>query len=117
NVRKSFHRLFWDAAGERIADVLGPDGKPDYSVRPNQVLALSLSFPLLERSHHAKVMQAVETELWTPFGLRTLSPKDPRYKGRYEGGILQRDRALHQGTVWSWLLGPYYNAYFRVHGG
>jgi predicted glycogen debranching enzyme len=117
NVRRSFHSRFWSAEKEYLADCILPDGTPDWSVRPNQVFALSLAFPVLERAQQAKVLQKLQSELWTPYGLRTLSPADPRYVGRYEGSVAQRDRALHQGTVWSWLLGPYYNAFFRTHGG
>jgi predicted glycogen debranching enzyme len=117
NVRKSFLSRFWSAEKEQLADCIGTDGTPDWSVRPNQIFALSLAFTVLERAQQAKVLQKVQSELWTPFGLRTLSPSDPRYVARYEGSVAQRDTALHQGTVWSWLFGPYYNAYFRVHGG
>jgi predicted glycogen debranching enzyme len=117
SVRRSFHTRFWSPEREALADCVAPDGVADWSVRPNQIFALSLSFPVLDRAHQAKVLQKVQSELWTPFGLRTLSPADPRYVGRYEGPVAQRDRALHQGTVWPWLHGPYYNAYFRVHGG
>ena len=117
SVRRSFHSRFWNPETELVADCIAPDGTPDASVRPNQVFALSLTFPVLERAHQNKVLQRLSADLWTPFGLRTLAPGDPRYVGRYEGNVQQRDQALHQGTVWSWLLGPYYNAYFRVHGG
>jgi predicted glycogen debranching enzyme len=116
SVRKSFHARFWSAEREALADCIGPDGGADHSVRPNQIFTISLSFPLLDRAHQGKVLQKVQSELWTPYGLRTLSPQDRRYVGRYDGGVARRDRVYHQGTVWSWLMGPYYNAYFRVRG-
>ena len=61
-------------------------------------------------------MEVVKSELVTPFGLRTLSPRDPRYRGRYEGGLFARDEAYHQGTVWPWLIGHYIKAYQRTYG-
>src|SRR6185295_16764109 len=63
-----------------------------------------------------QVVAVVERDLLTPFGLRTLSPHDPRYRPRYEGGVISRDSAYHQGTVWPWLLGPFIAAYMKVHG-
>jgi glycogen debranching enzyme len=63
-----------------------------------------------------RILAVVEEHLLTPFGLRTLSPKDPAYRGRYAGGPAARDEAYHQGTVWPWLLGPYVMAYLKAHG-
>jgi glycogen debranching enzyme len=62
------------------------------------------------------VVEAVERELVTPYGLRSLAPGDPQYKGRYEGGVASRDSAYHQGTVWPWLMGPFLTAYVKTHG-
>ena len=60
-------------------------------------------------------MQAVQNELLTPMGLRTLSRHDPRYRARYEGGVVERDTAYHLGTVWPWLMGPFITAYLKVN--
>ena len=90
--------------------------RPDGSIRPNQLAALSLPRPLLEGERAVRVLNVVRRELLTPFGLRTLSPQDPQYRGRYEGDQESRDGAYHQGTVWPWLLGPYAAALFAVHG-
>lgn len=86
----------------------------DQSVRPNQILAVSLPYPVLEEQHQPQVVECVRNKLLTPFGLRTLSPDDPGYRGRYEGGPASRDAAYHQGTVWPWLLGHYTDALLRV---
>jgi glycogen debranching enzyme len=88
----------------------------DASIRPNQILAVSLRHSMLPKEKAEMVLQAVERELLTPVGLRTLSPRDPQYKGRYEGGPAERDAAYHQGTVWPWLLGPYVSACLKTRG-
>lgn len=80
------------------------------------MFAAALPHPALEGERARAMLEVVGRELLTPFGLRTLSPKDPRYVPRYEGGQLARDGAYHQGTVWPWLLGAYVTAYLRVHG-
>lgn len=105
-------QAFWNENEKCLYDVLGM--KPDPSVRPNQLLALSLG-PLLPREREEMVLRKVWRELLTPYGLRSLSPRDPRYRGRYEGDQRQRDLAYHQGTVWSWLMGPFITAYLRLH--
>jgi glycogen debranching enzyme len=99
-----------------LFDCIG-EGEPDSSVRPNQVFALSLAFPLLAGPKATSLMKVVERELLIPFGLRSLSPEDGRYIGRYAGDQRHRDGAYHQGTAWAWLLGPFLAAYLRVHGG
>ena len=114
-VFESFNREFWNADRGCLFDVIGPDYK-DASVRPNQIFAISLSYPVLDKSRRQSVMEVVRSELLTPFGLRTLSPEDPRYCGRYEGTLYDRDKAYHQGTVWPWLIGPYIKAYQRTYG-
>jgi glycogen debranching enzyme len=88
----------------------------DGSIRPNQILAVSLTHSMLgaERAHG--VLETVARDLLTPVGLRSLAPGDPHYIGRYEGGVHSRDGAYHQGTVWPWLIGPFISAYLRVHG-
>jgi predicted glycogen debranching enzyme len=98
-----------------LADVVdGPDGD-DLRLRPNQVFAVSLPYPLLEGAHAASVVDSVGRALLTPLGLRSLGPDDPDYRGDYVGGPGQRDSGYHQGPVWTWLLGPYAEAHFRVH--
>jgi predicted glycogen debranching enzyme len=113
--RESFNREFWNEARGCLYDVVAGVIK-DGSVRPNQVLAISLTHPVLDESRWQPVMDVVTRELLTPFGLRTLSPFDPSYEGRYEGDLRARDHAYHQGTVWPWLLGPYITAYVRTRG-
>jgi glycogen debranching enzyme len=92
------------------------NGVPDGSIRPNQVFAISLHHPLVTGERAKQILDVVEHELLTPYGLRTLSPRDARYCGKYEGDMRQRDAAYHQGTVWPWLLGPFVSAYVKVHG-
>ncbi len=113
--QQSFATLFWNAAENCLYDRIGPEG-PDAAIRPNQVLTLSLRFPILTDDLGRQVLEVVEKELLTPYGLRTLSPRDSRYRGRYEGDVLSRDGAYHQGTVWPWLMGPFITAYLRLHG-
>jgi predicted glycogen debranching enzyme len=118
--RASFEDRFWNAAGGFLHDVIDCDhvpGKTDPSFRPNQIFAVGgLPVPLLDGARARAVVDAVEQRLLTPMGLRTLAPDDPSYNGRYEGGVLSRDAAYHQGTAWPWLLGPFAEAWVRVRG-
>lgn len=114
--RESFDALFWDERAGHLADVVSPDGSRDLSFRPNQLLALSLHRPLLTGRRAERVLDAVEERLLTPYGLRTLDPAHPDYRGRFEGGPAERDAAYHQGTVWPWLLGPLVDAHLAVRG-
>lgn len=119
----SFRARFWHAEGGYLYDVIdGPEGsvdsegrRHDARLRPNQLFALSLPYPLLVGDQAAAVVAKCSRELWTPVGLRSLAPSDPEYVPRYEGDSLKRDGAYHQGTVWSWLLGPFALAHHRVH--
>ena len=111
----SFERAFWNPARGYLNDVVTPGG-PDASLRPNQLFAVALPFPLLEPGQRQKVVQAVERELLTEVGLRTLARGEPAYQGQYRGNMAERDRAYHQGTVWPWLLGPYARAYLTAFG-
>jgi predicted glycogen debranching enzyme len=115
-VRRAFARTFWNDEIGCLNDVVGEDGVVDASIRPNQVFALSLPFPLLSKARARRVLEVVEEHLLTPFGLRSLSPDDPAYRPHYEGDPRSRDSAYHQGTVWSWLLGPYVDAVVRTRG-
>jgi predicted glycogen debranching enzyme len=112
---KRFQELFWNEEAGQLDDVIDGERR-DTALRPNQVFALSLPFPLLPKAKAARVLEAVEAKLYTPVGLRTLSPDHPDYHPAYEGDPDSREAAYHQGTVWSWLLGPYLTALVRVHG-
>jgi predicted glycogen debranching enzyme len=109
--RTSFEQAFWNPQRGHLDDVVG-----DPSLRPNQLFALSLPFPLLAPEQRKSVVRAVERKLLTPFGLRTLAPDEPGYIARYGGSPAERDGAYHQGTVWPWLLGPYIRAYLCAFG-
>jgi predicted glycogen debranching enzyme len=117
----SFAARFWDPARSCLHDVVDCDHRPgtvDPSFRPNQILAAGgLPLLLLDRVRARRVVDAVEARLWTPAGLRTLAPDDPRYRGRYAGGPAQRDGAYHQGTAWPWLAAPFVEAWLRARGG
>jgi len=112
----SFNRLFWNEKLGCLYDVVN-GGPPDPSIRPNQIFAVSLPHSMLPRDRSRSVVEKVEEHLLTPFGLRTLAPSDPQYRGHYTGGPKERDGAYHQGTIWSWLLGPFITAYIKVNGG
>jgi predicted glycogen debranching enzyme len=113
---ESFRQRFWYADGGYLYDVIdGPEGD-DASLRPNQLYALSLNDDLLSKEQALSLLRVVEAELLTPVGLRTLSPHDPRYRARYEGGVRERDGAYHQGTVWPFLLGPFVTAWVKTYG-
>lgn len=113
----SFHRLFWNRDANCLYDAIHDDGSADISIRPNQIFAVSLPYTMLTPERERAVVATVERELLTPFGLRTLSPRDPNYVGLCRGGPRSRDAAYHQGTVWPWLLGPFVSAYVRVNNG
>jgi predicted glycogen debranching enzyme len=113
--RDSFQQRFWYAQGEYLYDVVDGEQGDDPSLRPNQLFAISLDFPVLAPDKWAPVMQCVERELLTPVGLRTLSPRDKNYKPRYFGNLRDRDAAYHQGTVWPWLIGAYIDAWLKLH--
>ena len=112
-----FLARFARSDGRGLYDVLDTPGNglPDASIRPNQIFALSLPFaPIAPGSDlAAAVLEVVQAELVTPFGLRSLSPQDPAYRPRYEGDSWHRDGAYHEGTAWPWLLGPFAEAHFR----
>ena len=118
---ESFNRLFWNNEKNCLYDVINYDvinnGTADASIRPNQIFAVSLHYSMLSRDRAQAVVKAVERDLLTPVGLRTLAPSDPHYHPRYEGNPYSRDSAYHQGTVWPWLLGPFITAYVRVNDG
>ena len=112
-VSDSFRRLFWN--GKYLNDCILPDGSADASIRPNQIFAVSLPFSPLTEQMQKCVVDVVQKELLTPYGLRTLNAADSRYHSRYEGSASQRDRGYHQGTVWPYLIGPFVEAYLKVN--
>ena len=115
--RVSFNNRFWFADGNYLYDVVDVDGssESDPSCRPNQLFAISLDHPVLDAQRWGPVMEVAEKKLLTPVGLRTLSPDDPNYKPIYGGDLRSRDGAYHQGTVWAWLIGPFVDAWLKVH--
>ena len=113
-VKESFARVFWYEEGKYLYDVVG--GTMDKSVRPNQILAVSLSYPVIDGEMARQVVAKVWKELYTAYGLRTLSRDSEDYRGRYLGGMYQRDSAYHQGTVWPWLIGHFITAFARTLG-
>ncbi len=114
-VRDSFRTSFWNPGRECLYDLLKPAG-PVAQLRPNQIFAVSLPFGLLERDQQQSIVRAVQRELLTSVGLRTLERSDPDYKPHYQGSPAERDAAYHQGTVWPWLLGPLIDAYLTAFG-
>ncbi len=117
---KSFRERFVDEHHAHLADVVDVDhvrGTADWSLRPNQVFALGgLPITLVPQKVVRRALDDVEAHLVTPAGLRSLAPSDPHYVPRYEGSMVQRDGAYHQGTVWAWLMGPFVEAWVKVHG-
>jgi len=113
--RASFNDMFWNSASGNLYDVIDGDVR-DASLRPNQIFAVSLPYSMLDAGRAKAVVETVERELLTPRGLRTLDTKDPRYRGQYIGDPLSRDTAYHQGTVWPWLIGPFFTAWRKIHG-
>jgi predicted glycogen debranching enzyme len=113
--RRSFNERFWYAEGGYLYDVVDGENGDDSACRPNQVFALSLPNPVLDERHWSAVLKVVKERLLTPVGLRSLAPGNPDYKAKYFGNLLARDAAYHQGTVWCWLIGPFIDAWLRVH--
>jgi predicted glycogen debranching enzyme len=113
-VRSSFVKSFWNPDKGCLFDVITGDNKDD-TVRPNQIIAVSLPFSPLDHSKQAEIVNTVWKELYFSFGLRSLTPSSHDYQGRYKGDVLQRDSAYHQGTGWGWLAGPFITAYRKVN--
>ncbi len=113
--RESFNRRFWSAERGHLLDVVDGEHGDDAACRPNQVLAISLRHAVLDEKHWPAVIEKVRADLLTPVGLRSLSPSHPDFKARYFGDLRARDAAYHQGTVWAWLIGPFIDAWLRVH--
>jgi len=115
HVKENFARLFWNEEDRCLYDVVNGDDR-DRRVRPNQILAVSLSHPVIDGEIARMVVAKVWKELYTPYGLRTLSRDSEEYRGRYLGDMYQRDSAYHQGTVWPWLTGHFITAFARTFG-
>jgi predicted glycogen debranching enzyme len=116
-VRVSFNRRFWYEAGGYLYDVVDGEHGDDPACRPNQLLAISLRYPVLDRARWEPVVRVAGARLLTPVGLRSLAPGHPDYKPKYYGDLRSRDAAYHQGTVWAWLIGPFVDAWLKVHPG
>jgi predicted glycogen debranching enzyme len=112
--KDSFNAHFWNADAGCLYDVVDGEHR-DAAIRPNQIFAVSLFHGMLPPKKQRQIVEVVHRDLLTPLGLRSLSPNDPSYRPRYEGGVFERDSAYHQGTVWPWLIGPYISAYVKVH--
>jgi glycogen debranching enzyme len=114
-IENNFMKTFWMPEKNHLADYVGVDGQ-NQRIRPNEIIATSLPFSPINDEAKEDILKAIEYDLLTPKGIRTLSPKNPVYKGRYEGSVQERDSAFHQGTVWVWLLAHYVEAKFNLHG-
>ena len=112
--RKSFNERFWYDEGQYLYDVVDAN---DPALRPNQIFSISLDFPVLDESRWRRVVSVVNDALLTPVGLRSLTRTHADYKSAYDGDLRSRDAAYHQGTVWGWLIGPFIDAWLKVHPG
>ncbi len=115
--KDSLNTRFWYAEGGYLYDVIDGEHGDDSSCRPNQVFAFSLRYPVLQRARWEPVLNVLRERLLTPYGLRSLSAQHADYKDKYFGDLRSRDAAYHQGTVWAWLIGPFIDAWLRVHPG
>jgi predicted glycogen debranching enzyme len=116
--RDSFNQRFWYADGGYLFDVVDCNGQSkanDSACRPNQLFAISLEHPVLDQKRWSSVVKVAQEKLLTSVGLRSLSPDHPDYKPIYSGDLRSRDGAYHQGTVWAWLIGPFVDAWLKVH--
>lgn len=113
--KQSFNDRFWYADGNYLYDIIDGEHGNDNACRPNQLLAFSLKHPVLDESRWKPALEVVHERLLTPMGLRTLSRDHPDYKAKYFGDLRSRDAAYHQGTVWAWLIGPFIDAWLKVH--
>ncbi|MGH2495434.1 MAG: amylo-alpha-1,6-glucosidase, partial [Ktedonobacteraceae bacterium] len=117
-VRENFARRFWYEEGGYLYDVVDVDGvagQNDPALRPNQLLAASLTTHLLSEEQTRAMLQKVTAALLTPMGLRSLSPQDRAYHKHFNGKREERDGAYHQGAVWPWLIGPYVDVHLRLY--
>jgi len=113
--RTSFNTRFWSSRNGYLFDVVDGEEGDDPACRPNQLLTISLKYPVLDRQYWESVLQTVQQRLLTPIGLRSLSANHPHYHEKYYGDIYARDASYHQGTVWAWLIGPFIDSWLKVH--
>jgi predicted glycogen debranching enzyme len=115
----NFENVFWNPENNCLFDMVYQDETgnqvKDPAIRPNQIFSVGLPYTMLSPEKEKAIVDRVEKDLLTPFGLRTLSRDNPLYKGHYHGDAVSRDIAYHNGTVWPWLLGAYVKAYRKVH--
>lgn len=111
--RESFNKRFWYASGGYLLDVVDGENGDDPALRPNQIIAIALTHPVLDETRWEPVLTLVRERLLTPVGLRSLDPADPDFRPRYYGDLRARDAAYHQGTVWAWLIGPFIDAWLK----
>ncbi|HYR91010.1 MAG TPA: amylo-alpha-1,6-glucosidase [Terriglobia bacterium] len=114
-VRESFNARFWNERAGALFDVVDGEEGDDDSIRPNQLFAISLPHPVLDQQRWQSVVDVAHDRLLTPYGLRSLAPDHPNYQPQYFGDLRARDMAYHQGTVWPWLIGPFFDAWRRVY--
>jgi predicted glycogen debranching enzyme len=114
--KKNFNEQFWYTEGNYLYDNINEKGERITEFRPNQLFAISLPYPLIEGDKAKWVLQQVTDHLYTPVGLKTLPKTDSHYAPTYGGDQYHRDSSYHEGTVWSWLLGPYVDAIMKVQG-
>lgn len=111
--KESFNSKFWcDEKGYLFDAIM--DSRRDDTLRPNQIFAVALDFPLLENEKADKIVSVIQEKLLTPYGLRTLPPDHPNYVGVYLGDFRHRDLSYHNGTTWAWLLGPFTTAFLKT---
>jgi predicted glycogen debranching enzyme len=113
-VKESFNEIFWNEEGRYLYDLVNGDFK-DISVRPNQIFTTAFEYSPLNNEQKKSIIDISRVELVTPKGLRSLSPQDSKYKGVITGAANKREKALHQGTVWSWLISFYAEGYLKLH--
>jgi len=111
-VKFKFNEKFWNRTTQCLYDVVD---KFDASIRPNQLFAISLPFSPLSKWRARKVLNRVTNDLYDSYGIRTLTPTDPRFKAVYAGSLDQRDHAYHMGTAWAYLMGAYVDALLKVN--
>ena len=113
-VKESFAREFWMEEKHCLKDVIS-ETKADTQIRCNQIWAVSMPFTMLDEEKERQIVDTVFEKLYTPYGLRTLDPKDEEFHASYGEEMIERDLAYHQGTVWTFPMGGYYLAYLKVN--
>ncbi|QVK17078.1 amylo-alpha-1,6-glucosidase [Mycoplasmatota bacterium] len=111
-VKQSFNSKFWNEKDHCLYDVI--DEKDD-SIRPNQIYAVSLPRTMLNKEKEKQIVDCVYQNLYNTYGLRSLSPQDPKFIPNYEGKLINRDMAYHMGTTWGFLIGGFITAYCKVN--